>query len=229
MTNTDETEFAQRHPKDGEKYTDMIAWVRPDWKVTSFSVKDGVFPKDISRFDGIMITGSPASVLDDAPWISKLLDLIRSAHTQDVPMFGACFGHQAIGLALGGRVEKNPMGWAFGALEMDVVAKPPWFNGPESFVQYGAHIEQITQLPPSAEVVFKTSGCDAAGFIIGSRIYTTQNHPEMTPEFIEALIEELSGKMDLEVTDRARISLKRKADSMMFAETIAVFFEQAVS
>ena len=31
MTNTDETVFAQKHPKDGEKFTSLIKTVRPDW------------------------------------------------------------------------------------------------------------------------------------------------------------------------------------------------------
>ena len=52
MTNTDESDFAQRHPKDGEKFKALIQSVRPDWTVSSFHVKDGVFPDDILAFDG---------------------------------------------------------------------------------------------------------------------------------------------------------------------------------
>ena len=43
MTNTDESDFAQRHPKDGEKFTDFIQLVRPKWETVVFSVKDGNF------------------------------------------------------------------------------------------------------------------------------------------------------------------------------------------
>ena len=88
MTNTDETAFAQKHPKDGEKFSDMIALVRPDWACTVFSVKDGEFPEDLFAFDGAIFTGSPASVADDDPWIEQLMNLIRDAHDRKFPMFG---------------------------------------------------------------------------------------------------------------------------------------------
>lgn len=64
MTNTDESAFAQRHPKDGEKFAQLIQSVRPTWQVTSYSAKDGAFPADITAYDGVMISGSPASVHD---------------------------------------------------------------------------------------------------------------------------------------------------------------------
>jgi hypothetical protein len=55
MTNTDESTFAQRHPKDGEKFAKLIKSVRPSWQVTSYAVKDGGFPQDIKAYDGVMI------------------------------------------------------------------------------------------------------------------------------------------------------------------------------
>ena len=72
MTNTDESAFAQAHPKDGEKFAALIHAVRPDWSCDVFAVKDGVFPDDLAAFDGVMVTGSPASVHDDEPWIGRL-------------------------------------------------------------------------------------------------------------------------------------------------------------
>jgi GMP synthase-like glutamine amidotransferase len=143
MTNTDESDFAQAHPKDGEKFAQLIAAVRPTWQVTSYSVKDGVFPNDINIFDGVMISGSPASVHDTNPWVADLLDLIRDIYTQGLPMFGACFGHQAIAMALGGRVGPNPNGWVFGLTHVDITHKTSWMQGlPMSLKQYGAHVEQ---------------------------------------------------------------------------------------
>lgn len=90
-----------------------------------FAVKDGIFPKDITAFDGVIITGSPASVHDDMPWVAPLLDQIREAFQSETPIFGACFGHQAIAVALGGGVTHNPKGWAFGLLDMQVTKALP--------------------------------------------------------------------------------------------------------
>ena len=226
MTNTDETDFAQKHPKDGEKFTSLIKSVRPDSDMDIYSTKDDVFPEDITTFDGVLITGSPASVHEDSAWVPRLLKQIRVAYDANVPMFGACFGHQAIALALGGTVTRNPNGWAFGLLEMQVTKRAPWYDGPTTLLQYGAHVEQVTQLPDGAEAIFSTEGCPVAGFVLADRVYTTQNHPEMTPEFIAALVEEYADKLDADVAERAQHSLGRIADRDAFARSIVRFFEQ---
>lgn len=230
MTNTDESAFAQAHPKDGEKFTALIHGVRPDWTCGVFSVKDGVFPDDLAAFDGIIVTGSPASVHDGEPWIDRLLETLREIVGRNIPLFGACFGHQAIALALGGKVERNPGGWVFGLARADVVDPAPWMEplGRE-LAQYGAHIEQVTKLPEGARVLIGSAACPAGGFAIGERVYTTQNHPEMTPGFIAALVEEYAEKLPADVIEKARASLADEADYRDFAETIARFFEQAAS
>lgn len=227
MTNTDESEFAQKHPKDGEKFTNLINSVRPDWTFDVYAVKDGVFPEDITAFDGIIVTGSPASVNDPDPWVADLICQIRTAFDSGVPLFGACLGHQAIAVALGGTVAANPVGWGFGLIEMDVTQQPDWFEGPETFLQYGAHIEHVTKLPEGAERIFSARHCENSGFVMSKRVYTTQNHPEMTPEFVAALVEEYGETLGPEVAEVARNSLQRKADTEMFAESIAKFFETA--
>lgn len=230
MTNTDESAFAQRHPKDGEKFAALIHSVRPDWTLDVFPVKDGVFPENVTAFDGIMITGSPASVNEDAPWVARLLDVIRDLVARHVPLFGACFGHQAIAMALGGRVESNPGGWVFGLAKADVVGGAPWTDPLQgSLAQYGAHNEQVTKAPDEARLLFSSPACPLGGFAIGDHVYTTQNHPEMTPDFVSALVEEYDGKLPADVTERARASLAEEADYAAFAETVARFFEHAIS
>lgn len=228
MTNTDESAFAQCHPKDGEKFAQLIKSVRPSWKVTSYSVKDGVFPQDIAAYDGVMISGSPASVHDTDPWVAQLFDLIRNIHTQSIPMFGACFGHQAIAMALGGRVEPNPKGWEFGLTRVDIICKTAWMQGlPATLKQYGAHIEQVTVLPEGAVVLSTSSTCAIAGFHIAGSVYTTQNHPEMTPEFMTALVAEYAPKLPADVAASAKSSITDNADTLVYAHSIAQFFETA--
>jgi GMP synthase-like glutamine amidotransferase len=230
VTNTDESDFAQRHPKDDVKFPVMIQAVRPEWKISPFIVKDDQFPDRLDPFDGIMITGSPASVHDDAPWIARLLDLIRSAHRRGIPIFGACFGHQAIALALGGTVGKNDGGYVHGRVPNHITRRQPWMAAlPDDFALYGSHVEQVTTLPEMATPIAASTDCAIAGFVIGSTIYTTQHHPEMTPGFIAALTDEMSEYLGADVTARARASLSAPADSTAYAETIAQFFQQAAA
>ena len=230
MTNTDESNFAQSHPRDGEKFARLIASVRPSWQVTSYAVKDGLFPQNIGTYDGVMISGSPASVHDPDPWVTKLFNLIRNIYAQGIPMFGACFGHQAIALALGGKVEPNPSGWVFGLTHVDILHQTIWMQDlPKTLKQYGAHIEQVTILPENAVVLSASAACSNAGFHIADIVYTSQNHPEMTAEFMAALIAEYAPKLPTDVTKAAHSSLSEDADTLVYARSITEFFENARS
>ncbi|MBM3613990.1 MAG: type 1 glutamine amidotransferase [Alphaproteobacteria bacterium] len=217
MTNTDESEFAQARPKDGKKFTTMINSVRPDWSVTVFPVKDGVFPPEGARFDGWLIGGSPASVHDSDAWVGRLFALIRRLVEDGQPIFGACFGHQAIAMALGGHVAKNPGGWVFGLVETEIEGQPVKL--------YGSHREQVVDLPQGAVVLGGTADCPVGSFAILGRVMTTQYHPEMSHEFITDLVEEYASELPPEVVTRARNSLTKRADSDAIAERIARFFE----
>jgi GMP synthase-like glutamine amidotransferase len=228
MANTDESDFADCHPRDGAKFTTLIQSVRPDWTTQVFAVKDGEFPADLTVFDGAMITGSPASVHDPDPWIADLLTLIREMNAAHLPLFGACFGHQAIALALGGQVGPNPGGWVFGRTETRITTPAPWMRIlPATTALFAAHCEQVTAMPAQARALTTSPECPVGGFAIGTHVYTTQYHPEMSPGFIAALIEHLKDDKPAEVIARARASLAKPADSEPFADSIARFFEQA--
>lgn len=221
MANTDESAFAQAHPGDGEKFRALLQGCRPDWEVTVFSVKNGVFPPEEARFDGWLITGSPASVNDDAAWIGRLLALIRRLVSDGKPLFGACFGHQAIAKALGGTVGANPGGWVMGLVLTAMEG--------HGISLYAAHREQILALPPGAVVLGGNAECPVGSMAIGPRVLTTQYHPEMSAEFVAALVEAFAAKLPEEVIARARASLRGdKADTGWIAERIAKFYEAAV-
>ncbi|MEM9349750.1 MAG: type 1 glutamine amidotransferase [Pseudomonadota bacterium] len=217
MTNTDESGFAQRHPKDGEKFHDLMSLVRPDWEYPVFVVKDEEFPDNLVELDGAIITGSPASVNDGAPWMARLEELVRAFIAAGKPLFGACFGHQIIARALGGDVRVNPQGWVKGA----VVAQ--YAEG--ELPGYASHTEQVIELPPGAETIARTDGCPIAGFRKGTLVETTQYHPEMTEEFFTALLDEYGSKLPAEVEADARRSLVIKPSREAWAARIAAFFE----
>ena len=227
VTNTDDTDFAARHPRDAEKFTTLIHGVRPDWKITSFDLPKGEFPEGLKGFDGILIGGSPASVLDDTPWIARLMGLIRAAYAAGLPMVGACFGHQAIAQALGGRVGANPGPFVLGAAETTITAPAPWMDGGPAIRLAAAHGEQVLNLPDGAEIIGTSEGCPIAAYRIGTRVFATQYHPEMTPGFAAALTEEFGPKFAPSVGQSARLALQDGIEGPRFAEWIARFFEQA--
>ena len=218
VANTDESDFAQAHPKDGAKFASLLQGLRPDWRFSSFSVKDGVFPTEAERFDGWIITGSPASVHDSAAWVGRLFGLIRGIVARGEPLFGACFGHQAIAMALGGVVGDNPRGWVFGVAETEM-------EGTQLRL-FAAHREQVLIAPEGAVVLGGNADCAVGSFSIGGRVLTTQYHPEMTHEFMTALVAEYAGKLPADVASRARESLAVAADRDLITARMVRFFEE---
>ena len=229
VTNTDFSDFAKARPLDDEKFAQLIADVRPDWEVTAYWVCKGEFPEDLNAYDGVMITGSPASAGEDAPWMLRLQALIRQIRAAEIPLFGACFGHQIIAKALGAPVRRNPGGWAHGALDMRRVALVPWSGPGESLRLFGSHIEQVATLPEGAVRLFESPGCPIAGFAIGRAVFTVQHHPEMTKGFMADLIEEYADYVGSEVTKAAQASLAQPVDRAGFAAEIVGFFEQGTA
>lgn len=219
MTNTDESEFAQGHPRDGSKFEALLHEFRPDWRVSVYAVKDGIFPAMDARYDGWIITGSPASVHDSDAWVAELEALIRRLVGERQKLFGACFGHQAIAKALGGVVGENPGGWVFGLTETTMAG--------EHLRLYAAHREQVLQAPVGALTIGGNAECPVGSFSIGSAVLTTQYHPEMTPEFVAALVAEYTDKLPKDVAVKAKASLNAVADRAKIATRIVQFFEAA--
>lgn len=226
ITNTDDSEFAKRHPRDPEKFQALLQPLRPNWTFTAVWVRDAEFPANIKDFDGYVITGSPASVHDGAAWIGQLLNLIRDVDEARIPTVGVCFGHQAIALALGGTVEASPGGWGFGTATTTFSRSEPWMvPARQSLTLYAAHSEQVTRAPGGAVVLGGSAFCPIASYRVGTHIFTTEYHPEMTLEFISALVEELADYLGPAVTARARAQIRQPADGAIFAEWAVRFLE----
>lgn len=228
LTSNDISEFSRRFPNDGIKVQTLLSHWRPDWEYRVWSVKDGEFPADIDVADAYVITGSPASVHDALDWIAELKRLIRDLHAARRPLVGLCFGHQAIAVALGGQVQRNPSGWRLGIATTQ-------FNREKSYMQpsalhldlYAAHNEQVTELPPGAELLGGDAFCPFASFAIGRHVFTTEYHPEFTADFVGGLVDELTGKLSPDLIAGARRDLSRPAHGALFAQWMVQFMEQA--
>src|SRR5688500_18231481 len=94
---------------------------------TSYDVEAGELPADPGAHDAYLITGSPAGVYDDLPWIKKLETFLGIAKGR-AKLVGICFGHQIMAQAFGGHVEKSDKGWGVGLHNYPVVRHEPWMD-----------------------------------------------------------------------------------------------------
>jgi GMP synthase-like glutamine amidotransferase len=226
VTNTDVSEFAKQRPLDGEKFISLLQPLRPDWKFTAVQVKDGVFPRSAADFDGYVITGSPASANGPEAWVARLMDFIREIDAAKIPTVGVCFGHQLIARALGGTVSKNPNGWGFGIADTHFTQAEKWMAPKfETLSLYAAHNEQVTKLPVGAVVLGGSDFCPVGSYKIGNHIFTTEYHPEMTPEFVMDLSYAFEKYIGRDIAEKARVQFKSPAQGRIFAEWMIKFLE----
>ncbi|MCB1366362.1 MAG: type 1 glutamine amidotransferase [Rhodobacteraceae bacterium] len=223
LTNTDNSEFAARHPSDAEKVMHALNAVGADFRYTILDVTRGAFPADPLAFDAVILTGSPAYVDDGDAWIARLLDDIRKIEAARVPLVGLCFGHQAIVAALGGEVRRKGA-WIFGAAALSVTATRRWMgDAPATIRLYAANSAQAVRLPDGMDLLGTSPDCPVAMACLGEHVFTTQFHPEMSDDFIAALVAEYRDYLGPEVADRAGDSLKGGADSALFMAWVRDF------
>jgi GMP synthase-like glutamine amidotransferase len=147
----------------------------------------GAVAPDASRADGLIFMGGPMSVNDELAYLRAEEQMIRDAAARGVPLLGVCLGSQLIARALGARVFRNPVkeiGW----FDIDFTAAASGdalFGGlPPRETVFHWHGETF-DLPPGARLLASSRACANQAYRVGSNIYATQFHLEVTPAIIE--------------------------------------------
>lgn len=154
---------------------------------------------------GILLSGSPASVRDEAPWMKELGRWALEANRRGIPVLGVCFGHQLLAEALGGRIEPSPAGWEFGTVEVDLTEAgrgDPLFEGlPARFLAHTVHREEI--VAPPRDVLRLAGNAHSAwqAFAAGARLRGVQFHLEISESILEALADALDVRASVRPTD----------------------------
>ena len=190
------------------------------FEVENFDVFAGQLPSDPGNHAAFLITGSPAGVYDPLPWIEPLCGFIRSA--RDSKMVGICFGHQVMAEALGGHVEKSARGWGTGLHSYSIVRAEPWMDGVSEIAAPASHQDQVVVQPPNTEIVATSDFTPYAAFAWTDRpAISFQFHPEFSPAYAKALIEQRYDQVP--DPDAAIASLDAPNDSARVAGWIRCF------
>lgn len=138
-------------------------------------------PRDISKIDRIVISGSRALCTERHEWAGDVDELIRRALNEKKPILGVCYGHQAIARTLGGsqavRLAAVPeYGWS----ELEQVQSSSLLSGlPEKFHSFSSHCEEVATLPRGAKHLVRSKDCEIQGFQLENQpVFGIQFHPE---------------------------------------------------
>lgn len=191
------------------------------FKLTSFAVTTGEFPAAAEDQDAYLITGSPAGVYEDHPWIPPLIGFLRSARGK-AGLVGICFGHQIMAAAFGGHVVKSAKGWGIGLQSYDVVHRLPWMDGAERISVPASHQDQVVVQPPGTRILAASAFTPLAALAYGDQpAISFQFHPEFTPDFARALIDRRRDRFS--DAEAAAATLDRPNDSDRVGRWIRTF------
>ena len=166
----------------------LAALLGEGFEIETFDVQAGDLPAP-NDDDAVLITGSPAGVYDDYPWIAPLMEFIRAANISR--MDGVCFGHQVMAEALGGHVEKSNKGWGAGLHRYSIQQAKPWLDGAREIAIPASHQDQVVVQPPYSAIVAASDFTPHAALAWTDRpAISFQFHPEFSPAFAKALIKE---------------------------------------
>jgi GMP synthase (glutamine-hydrolysing) len=174
---------------------------------------------DVSGLDGLLITGSPRSLVDPEPWMNEAAETVRRAHAIGVPTLGVCFGHQLIGHAFGARVRMNPNGWEFGTREVDLTddgANDPLFAGLPRRVRVNqSHRDEVWELGATIRRLAGSDHTETQAIAVGTHVRGVQFHPEMSGKVVRRIIEYRKTILeeDLSCRGRCRTQLGRVVDA----------------
>ncbi|HEX7321594.1 MAG TPA: glutamine-hydrolyzing GMP synthase [Mycobacterium sp.] len=160
----------------GAQYAQLIARRIREAQVFSEVVDHTATVEQIAARDprAIVLSGGPASVYaDGAPRLDPaLFDL-------GVPVFGICYGFQAMAQALGGTVEHTGTA-EYGRTEMTVAGGELHAGLPQTQPVWMSHSDAVTAAPDGFDVVTTTAGSPVAAFEDRARrLAGVQYHPEV--------------------------------------------------
>ena len=194
-----------------------------------YLVINGQFPQHIDECDVYVCSGSKWGANDDDLWIRQLEDFIRALYTARKGLVGICFGHQLIAKALGGEVEKSPLGWGVGIAHANVLAEPSWMQPKQANIALVVcHQDQVCKLPLRAKVLISNDFCPYSMFQVDSHFLGLQGHPEFTALYSAALMEQRRDIIPADTIELAVTSLSYQADDKLITKWILAFLRQTM-
>jgi len=176
--------ICQFYPSEGAGYfSTFLDQQQIPWQLLRIDQNEPL-PTTPNNHSALVMMGGPMSVNDEIAWINPLLDLIRQAQADHIPILGHCLGGQLIAKALGARIGANSVkeiGWGAVNPSDNETARAYFGNLP--FMAFHWHGETFS-LPEGATHLLSSPYCDNQAFVIGNTL-ALQCHIEMTSHMVK--------------------------------------------
>ncbi len=161
----------------GAQYAQLIARRVREAKIYSEVVPSTMSVSELLAKNpvAIILSGGPSSVYEaGAPQVDP------SLFAAGIPVFGICYGFQAMAKSLGGTVAQTGLS-EFGATELTVTQDCTLFAGlPQTHSVWMSHGDSVQVAPQGFTVVASTAGANVAAFENVDRKFAgVQYHPEV--------------------------------------------------
>jgi GMP synthase-like glutamine amidotransferase len=208
----------------GDMFQNLLHSIDESLVLPRYQVMEFDYPEDIDDCDAYLITGSSSGIYEDEPWIRQLQDYVITLSARKKKLIGICFGHQLIAQALGGQAQKSEKGWGVGLSTSTVYISKSWMEpAKETFALLISHQDQVTALPPNAELIAGNDFSAYASYQIGNHILTFQGHPEFTPEYARQRMNDRREIIGEQRYQQGMVSLNQNADHLLIAKWIINF------
>jgi GMP synthase (glutamine-hydrolysing) len=178
--------------------------------------------------DLVVLGGAGAhSAYVDYPFTEPLAEIVRELTTRGRPFFGACFGHQFLGRALGGSVVHDPANEEIGTFDVELtpdgVDDPVLRGVPRRFAVHLGHHDRIDRVPADMVTLASTARCrQQLVRVAGKPVYGAQFHCEMTDQDMRERVMMYAG--DYLAVDDPMAELARRLAPTPWADQILARF-----
>lgn len=137
-------------------------------------------PFSLDEYSGLALMGGPMSVNDKLPWITPLLELVREAVLNQIPVLGHCLGGQLLAKALGAVVGDNALaeiGW-IPAQRLNTAQAIEWLGPQQDLTLFQWHYQTFA-IPEGAEHLLRSDYCENQAYVVDNLHIAFQCHIEM--------------------------------------------------
>jgi GMP synthase (glutamine-hydrolysing) len=163
----------------GSQYTQLIARRLRELSVFCEIFPYNKMPADTTGVKGVVLSGSPFSVLDE-----KALQIDLSDIKSRFPVLAVCYGAQYTAHMFGGQVKRSEKREYGKAMLKVTQPEDPLFKDVSASSQvWMSHGDTILDLPTGGELIASTSDIDVAAYKVTGweqPYYCLQFHPEVT-------------------------------------------------